>query len=123
MNKVIEYEKHNFDDLAEIFDDLLGNLEKIKGKKNKNNIVTRLVDINENITELINKIKYLLIEINTCSDIAPSEKEEQRKKDDKKFKKLWTNLGPLVAYASVLSSMQCDDENLVQSHDNTNELL
>jgi len=123
MNKVIEYEKHNFDDLAEIFDDLLGNLEKIKGKKNKNNIVTRLVDINENITELINKIKYLLIEINTCSDIVPSEKEEQRKKDDKKFKKLWTNLGPLVAYASVLSSMQCDDENLVQSHDNTNELL
>ena len=111
MNKVIEHEKQHFDDLGEIFNDLLENLEKIKGKKNRNNAVTRLVDINEDITRLINKIQNLLIEINTCYDIVPSEKEEQRKEDNKRFKKLWANIGPLVAYASVFSSMQYDQEN------------
>ena len=111
MDKVIKHEKQHFDDLSDIFDDLLENLEKIKGKKNRNNAVTRLVDINEDITGLINKIQNLLIEINTCYDIVPSEKEEQRKEDNKRFKKLWANIGPLVAYASVISSMQYDEEN------------
>lgn len=111
MDKVIKYEQQHFDDLGDIFNDLLENLEKIKGKKNKNNVATRLVDINEDITGLINRIQNLLIEINTCYDISPSEKEEQRKEDDKRFKKLWSNIGPLVAYASVVSSMQYDEEN------------
>jgi len=109
MDKVIKYEQQHFDDLGDIFNDLLESLVKIKGKKNKNNVATRLVDINEDITGLINRIKNLLIEINTCYDITPSEKEEQRKEDDKRFKKLWSNIGPLIAYASVVSSIQYDE--------------
>lgn len=111
MDKVIKHEQQHFDDLNNIFNDLLESLDKIKGRKNKNSAVTRLVDINEDITGLINRIQNLLIEINTCYDISPSEKEEQRKEDDKRFKKLWSNIGPLVAYASVISSIQYDEGN------------
>jgi chromosome segregation ATPase len=111
MDKVIKHEQQHFDDLDNIFDDLLESLEKIKGRKNKNNAVTRLVDINEDITKLINRIQNLLIEINTCYDIVPSDKEEQRKEEDKRFKKLWSNIGPLVACASIITSMQHDEEN------------
>ena len=33
MDKVIKYEQQHFDDLGDIFNDLLESLEKIKGKK------------------------------------------------------------------------------------------
>ena len=123
MDKVIKHEQQHFDNLDNIFNDLLESLEKIKGRKNKNNVATRLVDINEDITGLVNRIKNLLIEINTCYDIAPSDKEEQRKEDDKRFKKLWSNIGPLVAYASVVSSMQYDEENNQENDEEINDDL
>ena len=40
MDKVIKHEKQHFDDLSDIFDDLLENLEKIKGKKNEKRYIT-----------------------------------------------------------------------------------
>ena len=49
MDKVIKHEKLCFDDLKESFEDLIESMNKVKGRKNKNKLVSRLIDINENI--------------------------------------------------------------------------
>jgi len=119
MNKVIQHEKLIFSEVEEMFVDLMDSLKKVKGKKNKDNLASRLIDVNEDMEQLKTRMDNLLIEINTCYAIEVSEKEQERKKQNKRFKKLWAMLGPAVTVASIISSMQYEEENEDQSQDNT----
>ena len=110
MNKVIDYEKSLFEDIEESFTDLMTCLKKVKGKKNKNNLASRLIDVNEDMQQLKTRIDNLLIEINTCYNIEVSEKEQERIEQNKRFKKLWTMLGPAVTLASVMTTTPIEQE-------------
>tara|TARA_B100000745_G_C20066747_1_gene364089 strand:+ start:18 stop:353 length:336 start_codon:yes stop_codon:yes gene_type:complete len=111
MDKVVKHEKLCFDDLKESFEDLIESMNKVKGRKNKNKLVSRLIDINENIEHLKKQIDNLLLEINTCYDITPSEKEEERIEENKRFKKMWSMLGPAITVASLLTTAPIEEEN------------
>ncbi len=79
MNKVIQHEKLIFSEVEEMFVDLMDSLKKVKGKKNKDNLASRLIDVNEDMEKLKTRMDNLLIEINTCYAIEVSEKEQERK--------------------------------------------
>ena len=119
MNKVIDYEKLCFSEVEEIFNDLIDSLKKIKGKKNKDNLASRLIDVNEDMEQLKTRMNNLLIEINTCYGIEVSEKEQERKKQNKRFKKLWTMLGPIVTLATVMTTTPIEEENTTKNQDIT----
>ena len=119
MNKVIDYEKLCFSDVEEIFNDLIDSLKKIKGKKNKDNLASRLIDVNEDMEQLKTRMNNLLIEINTCYSIEVSEKEQERKKQNKRFKKLWTMLGPIVTIATIITTAPIEEENTTTNQDIT----
>jgi len=119
MNKVIDYEKLCFSEVEEIFNDLIDSLKKIKGKKNKDNLASRLIDVNEDMEQLKTRMNNLLIEINTCYGIEVSEKEQERKKQNKRFKKLWTMLGPIVTLATVMTTTPIEEENTTTNQDIT----
>jgi hypothetical protein len=119
MNKVINYEKLCFSEVEEIFNDLIDSLKKIKGKKNKDNLASRLIDVNEDMEQLKTRMNNLLIEINTCYGIEVSEKEQERKKQNKRFKKLWTMLGPIVTLATVMTTVPIEEENTTTNQDIT----
>ena len=118
MDKVIKHEKLCFDDLKESFEDLIESMNKVKGRKNKNKLVSRLIDINENIEHLKKQIDNLLLEINTCYDITPSEKEEKRIEENKRFKKMWSMLGPAITVASLLTTAPIEEENNQENDEN-----
>lgn len=118
MDKVVKHEKLCFDDLKESFEDLIESMDKVKGRKNKNKLVSRLIDINENIEHLKKQIDNLLLEINTCYDITPSEKEEKRIEENKRFKKMWSMLGPAITVASLLTTAPIEEENNQENDEN-----
>lgn len=123
MDKVVKHEKLCFDDLKESFEDLIESMDKVKGRKNKNKLVSRLIDINENIEHLKKQIDNLLLEINTCYDITPSEKEEERIEENKRFKKMWSMLGPAITIASLLTTAPIEQENNQENDENIEKMI